>query len=923
MVGLNTTMASAQVIPKMKNNKTPAEWTTLRGNNNRDGRVLSKGEFKNSTRLLQSIDFATAEAYLELSPAKTNSTIRFNAGETNDSLQYQRLTKEWQTENEAYLDLYGNGSITKVSVSQSIKYAKLFKGDNIFYRISALDGFSFGNSDTTYVGFRIYEANTDKLVLDRRFKKGVYMQRPHVLVDDMNNDGEKDIIITSWEGVYVFNNKGDSIAGLSQNVSGWHHLRKRGFACVADVDNNGYRDVVIIGAYPYHLDVIKNDNGKLKFGWTTIFDAYVESAKKISKPISNSVTDFDGDGTTEILVNVYNYNDDKNWAAVLFDPVNGKVKAQIKNSFVTSASDVNSNGEYIFFCTATKGQSIPISGTLKVFTFAKGAIKELWRVDKAKWISPRVVNTSPSLTTHVDGVSSLAEANVVCLDYENIGQKAFFTVEEKPDGSTSILAYYASKEGKVRKAPMTIDIPSGMYGDILRERKNGDGTHTLLLQLKTFGTPSAIVKTTNAHAKKLGRFIASNSKTFIPVAADINADGQAEIIIPNDVGEVLCFARNDGGKMSLRWKVPGHGMLYQYSRLIDYGISVDDLDHDGYKEVIVSGGTEMGAAIFVYDYNGKLLWKKDFPDINAGDVTTFDGNLAFYGTAQSSNRKARDVVVTVQRVIQHTGRTYCLGGNNGAVIWELDTLTADKGPGQGKPVISGAGGNIFSTYDIDGDGSDEVMCGFGNIVFIADVNDGSIKFKSFMRKLFLDDYDYLAKGFSSFWIAEILPVAFRDAGKMALSCFNVSLAAGTMNVTGPLSWSSRALDYAGRYWQCMADLDGNGKLWVVELSTRKSDNKKLLFAYDPVNGEAYKSFSLELAGFMPLACDVNGDGKDEIIVSNSTGVYCVGNDNGKPTISWKYDALGCGPAIVADVDADGFVEVITATQQGRILIIDK
>ena len=66
---------------------------------------------------------------------------------------------------------------------------------------------------------------------------------------------------------------------------------------------------------------------------------------------------------------------------------------------------------------------------------------------------------------------------------------------------------------------MTIDIPSGMYGDILRERTNADGTHTLLLQLKTFGTPSAIVKITDAHAKKLGRFIASNSKTFIPVAS--------------------------------------------------------------------------------------------------------------------------------------------------------------------------------------------------------------------------------------------------------------------------------------------------------------------------------------------------------------------------------------------------------------------
>ena len=43
-----------------------------------------------------------------------------------------------------------------------------------------------------------------------------------------------------------------------------------------------------------------------------IFDGHIESAKKISKPILKSVRDFDGDGTFEILVNVFNYNDENN-----------------------------------------------------------------------------------------------------------------------------------------------------------------------------------------------------------------------------------------------------------------------------------------------------------------------------------------------------------------------------------------------------------------------------------------------------------------------------------------------------------------------------------------------------------------------------------------------------------------------------------
>lgn len=907
------------LMPAKERNQS-TEWTTLRANNNRDGRVVSTGEFKNKATLSQAIDFSTSESYVELFPGNTNSYVSYAADEMSEPGKRQSLAGDWKIENDAYLDLYGDGKFTKVATHQNVKYAKLFRADNKYYRIAAEDGYAFGNTDTTYVGFRVYEGNTGKLVLDKRFKKGVYMQRPHITVADMNNDGEQDIVITSWEGIYVFNNKGDSIAGLSQETPGWHKLRKRGFACLQDIDGDGYKDVVIIGSYPYHIDVIKNDRGTLKFGWTEIFDGHIESAKKISKPILNSVCDFDGDGSYEILVNVYNYNDENNWSGVLFDPVNGKVKAQIRNSYVLSASDLNNNGRYVFFCTETKGQSIPVYAALKAVSWSRGKLTEHLRVDRGEWMHPRIGNTSPTVTTHSDGVSNLAEDPVLSVDYESRGQKAFFIKIKNPDGTSTIKGYYISKTGKIEQARLGIDIPLGMYGEIIRERSNTNGTHSLLLKVTAFKAPAGIVKVRNATVNDLGRYRSKSGKTYLPVVADIDSDGRAEILISNDVGEMFCFAEGDNGKMDVRWKVPGHGMTYQYRRLMDYGVSVDDLDHDGFKEVIVSGGNESGAVLFVYDHNGKLLWQRLFPEINAGEITIFDGNIAFYGTAQSSKRKHKDVIVTVQRVIQHTGQTYCLNGTDGTVVWKLDTLMADRGPGNGT-VVSGAGGNIFSTYDIDDDGSDEVMCGFGNIVFIADSNDGEVQFKSFMRKLYLDSFDYLAKGYSTFWLAEMLPVAFSDHGSVALSSFN-AIAAGTLSTNGTLSWSSPDLDYDDRYWQCMANLDGDGKLWVVELSVRKSDMKRVLFAYDPVNGSAHKTFSMEISGTMPVACDMNADGKDEIVVSNSTGVYCIGYENGRPSILWNYIAAGCGPAVVADTDADGFVEVILATEDGKILIID-
>jgi outer membrane protein assembly factor BamB len=68
---------------------------------------------------------------------------------------------------------------------------------------------------------------------------------------------------------------------------------------------------------------------------------------------------------------------------------------------------------------------------------------------------------------------------------------------------------------------------------------------------------------------------------------------------------------------------------------------------------------------------------------------------------------------------------------------------------------------------------------------------------------------------------------------------------------------------------------------------------------------------------------MNGDGKDEIVVSNHAGVYCIGDDNRKTAVLWKYAADGAGPVVVADIDSDGFVEVVTATQYGKILVLDK
>ena len=101
---------------------------------------------------------------------------------------------------------------------------------------------------------------------------------------------------------------------------------------------------------------------------------------------------------------------------------------------------MNNDGKYVLlFCTETQGQSVPPAAALRVVTFSAGIIKELFHISKGEWINPRFANTSPTITAHYDGISSLADDVVLCsTDYEHVGRKAFFAKTLNVDGTSSI-----------------------------------------------------------------------------------------------------------------------------------------------------------------------------------------------------------------------------------------------------------------------------------------------------------------------------------------------------------------------------------------------------------------------------------------------------------------------------------------------------
>jgi hypothetical protein len=72
-----------------------------------------------------------------------------------------------------------------------------------------------------------------------------------------------------------------------------------------------------------------------------------------------------------------------------------------------------------------------------------------------------------------------------------------------------------------------------------------------------------------------------------------------------------------------------------------------------------------------------------------------------------------------------------------------------------------------------------------------------------------------------------------------------------------------------------------------------------------------------------VACDMEGDGREEFIFGTSHGaLYAVGDEGGKPRVVWKME-VGTGlvgSPVLADLDGDGKTDVVIPAVDGRVRI---
>ena len=929
-----TTMANNEELESngrrtalMKEGKIPdLEWPIFRGNRNYSGHTDGIGNIISEPREAAYIDMGMYDAYISLSgfageniiSYKTNEAVFAAPGDIDESwglLNFQRIEID--------------GEFVTVTQSQTVKYAQMYKSSEKYYLVEVTETPFNTRQDFSSNLVRMYEygkTGRGELLWEEPLPE--YIERPQLCVYDMTGNGNKDIIVVGWQGAAVMDAYGNQVSFLPQSAKGWHQLRKRGYVCAADIDGDGYGEIVIIGCFPYHVDMINFDGKDLSFGWTHIFDDKIERAFKVSKALTNSVGDFDGDGKYEVLVNVFNDEGDGKWHSAIYEAASGEKKYDIPGAYAYNIADADGDGKHEIFCIETTGQAIPQKGTLKVYEIRENMPSEIFSIKEASYIKPRIYANPDNVAVHGgtapegEGLAMLTDEKVLLADIDGDGMLEFFAKTYNDDGSTAITAY-KTKNGKIEAASLEIAIPAGIKGDIARADKYG----ALLLKLRSMGDGGFEVKITGMEPENLGRYKADSYHFSAPIAADIDNDGFLDIIAANDIGQLVCWKKTESGFDEL-WRVEGRGMTNQYYT-DDYGACAADANGDGFKEILLAGEGETGAAIQLCGHDGKLIWSHEFKDIYAGPVETFNGNIAFFNFVKMSENGGLDIAVTVQRVIQHTGKTYILSGKDGSIIYEYDEIEVPEdglSPG-------GMGGYCISSCDIDGDGFDELFGGYGNAVWGIDGKTGEYLFKRFMTGMYTSYNKNYQKQFPNFWVSAIIPMPFKDknSGEYKLFAGHAGLGGGSFGLDGRIIKAAEIIETDGARWQALADIDGDGGTWVAEICGGAENQSDVsLRVYDPVTLEPYpggwiKQPELHTPAYSYVVSgDINGDGKDEVLFNSYDGaLYCCGiKADGSFGELWKHSVgKTIGSLSLADADGDGYIEIMVSAMDGSILIL--
>lgn len=704
---------------------------------------------------------------------------------------------------------------------------------------------------------------------------------PLPLVGDFDADGSPEVAILPWYELLVFDARTGKIKDRCRFTEG----RSYGFFGVYDLDGDGKSEFVVEADFAKHVNVMGYREGKLKQLWHREIELGFGDPQKVLRAGPDPVADVDGDGRLEVLVNLYNGNNDKRWHITVHDCTTGEIKADLLDEFLNCPADVDGDGIAELLTTPTNGAGVPLYGPIAVRSLRTGKVETLWQTKDAGWQT-----WDPPQPMYVNSSATLANRTVLL---RNVGAQSTVVLRAPaPDDQNEAILTVAAW------GPTGFEPRITVRGRLL-EGAGIDEVGNVLVRTVTQPGQKEQVRVLGGTAEPL----ASQARGVEPGPATVVAPREAPapvVVVQGSGEELVAFSGPLAGNNTTSgedvstdlWRRPGRGQSVQWPQ--PAGPVLADIEGDGLRQYVYATASPTGSGrLAVADLEGKELWHHDFPAI-PGTVPIWNtGGVILWQVGYFTDPKRQDVLVNVRRSIMHSDETYLLSGRDGRELWHRDHQPYDRG----------VGGQPFAIADYDGDGLEDAASLYPDILYLLKGTTGE-------DLITVKQGPYWGAPVAGDWESTGKPTVFFATERASLTAL--------YRLNGSLAWLD-AQDKSPSSLAAFGDFDGDSQLEAIGVGYPNG-----IRCYDTATGRVKWRLASPLPG-NPVggaSGDLNGDGRDEAIFVTGKTLWCTGaaatGDEG--IVLWRVELPPdrLGPPAIADVDGSGKPSILVVGNDGYV-----
>ncbi|MCL4691625.1 MAG: hypothetical protein KJ060_03840, partial [Candidatus Hydrogenedentes bacterium] len=464
------------------------------------------------------------------------------------------------------------------------------------------------DEENGYIAFFRFDETEPQPTQQWRYDFDDYTCFPSLLRTDLDGDGIQELAVETHSRMWFF----DVVSGEMKHFAQWDvspaNVRSYGLVKFVDLNEDGREDFLCIANFAQHHEVLLNVDGKLEKAWSYGWPESVTTGKIVTTWPEPPDVDVDGDGDREIVVSMYNSEDDNAWLTRVYDAVTGELQYRIPGVIAVSTSDINGDGSWDILANVSKD---PTRADL----------------DGAQLISC------------AGGVTTLWEN----ADVTAVGLAGDGTPRVSKDGATFELAHDTNRGFAIEpwiapappERPQFNNIPAVVgpaMPKVLVADLTGDAAHEVVL----YQEPFVRVLSLNSNAFKTSY---ESESTSVPVIADLDGDGVNEIVQTNVAPghPPRIEARSLAGESKTIWRteLPPPDRTGPPATTRAAYVRTGHFTGGKTPDLYFWAGTPLVRSTVVSGQTGNLLWDKGEtpnlerywgPSVNQASVYDFNGD---------------------------------------------------------------------------------------------------------------------------------------------------------------------------------------------------------------------------------------------------------------------------------------------------------